>query len=483
MTVGAGPGGRAYDAVVVGAGPNGLAAAIELARAGRRVLVLEAAATAGGGARTAALTLPGFAHDVCSAVHPLGIASPYFRRLPLAAHGLAWLQPPAALAHPFDDGSAALLLPSLADTARGLGRDGAAYRALLGPFVRRWPALFAEVLGPLLRRPRHPLLLARFGLRALWPAAPLARRLFRGEPARALFAGMAAHATLPLDRPPGAAVGLVLAIAGHGAGWPVARGGSGAIAAALASYLRALGGEVATGRPVASLDELPPARTVLLDLTPRQVLGLAGDRLPAGYRAQLARYRYGLGTFKLDWALAGPIPWRASACALAGTVHLGGTLAELEASRRAEWQGRPAERPFVILGQPTLVDPSRAPAGKHIAWAYCHLPNGSPEDMTARIEAQVERFAPGFRRRIMARHAMGPAALERHDANLVGGDLNGGEETLRQVLFRPAVRADPYRTPLPGVFLCSAATPPGGGVHGMAGYHAARAALRDGWRV
>jgi len=468
---------RAYDAVVVGSGPNGLAAAVALARAGRAVLVVEGAEALGGGARTAALTLPGFRHDVCSTVHPLGVASPFFRTLPLAAHGLEWIHPPVAVAHPFDDGTAAVLEHSLTATARRLGADGAAYAALLGPLVRRWEPLYAEVLGPILHAPRHPALLGRFGVRALWPTTWLARRLFREEPARALFAGIAAHATLPFDRPPSAAFGLLLGVGGHGAGWPFARGGSGAIAAALVSYLRSLGGEVVTGRTVRSLEQLPRAKATLLDLTPRQFLGLGGAPLSASYRRQLARYRYGLGTFKVDWALDAPIPWRAAACRLAGTVHLGGTLDELVAERRSLWRGEPVARPLVLLTQPTLVDPSRAPEGKHIAWGYCHVPNASAVDMTARIEAQIERFAPGFRQRILARHVMDPAALQRHNPNLVGGDIGGGETTLKQLVFRPTVRPSPYTTPLPGVYLCSASTPPGGAVHGMCGYHAARAAL------
>ena len=468
----------AYDAVVVGSGPNGLCAAVALARAGRSVLVLEAADKPGGGARTEALTLPGFVHDVCSAVHPFGVASPFLRSLPLAAHGLEWVQPPAAVAHPLDDGTAAVLERSTEATAAQLGRDGAAYRALMDPFVAHWPDLYAEVLGPVLHLPRHPFLLARFGLRALPSAAWLARRLFREERAQALFAGIAAHATLPLDRSPSAAFGLLLGLAGHAVGWPVARGGSGRIADALISYLRALGGDVVLNTPVDSLDALPPARAILLDVTPRQLLRLAGERLPWLYRTQLAHYQYGLGTFKVDWALDGPIPWRAVECRRAATVHLGGTLDELEAGRRIEWQGRPAERPYVLLAQPSLFDPTRAPAGKHVAWGYCHLPRGSTADMTAAIEAQIERFAPGFQQRIIGRHVMGPAALEQHNANLVGGDINGGEATLRQLVFRPAVRLVPYTTPLPNVFLCSSSTPPGGGVHGMCGYHAARAVLR-----
>jgi phytoene dehydrogenase-like protein len=473
-----GLGKQEYDAVVVGAGPNGLAAAITLAQARRSVLVLEAADSPGGGARSAPLTLPGFVHDICAAVHPLGVGSPFFRRLPLAAYGMEWVHSPAAVAHPFDDGTAAVLEGSTRLTAQGLGPDGRAYRALMDPLVAQWEPLYRDVLGPLVRWPRHPLLVARFGLRALLPTTWLVRRWFKGRRARALFAGMAAHATLPLRHSPSAAFGLVLGVAGHAVGWPVVRGGSGALIAALVAHLRALGGTLITGQRVDSLDELPRARAVLLDVTPRQLLRLAGPRLPAGYRRQLERFQYGLGTFKVDWALAAPIPWRAAACARAGTVHLGGTLEEIDAARQQEWAGGAAERPLVLLGQPTLFDTSRAPVGKHTAWAYCHLPNGSTMDLTDRIEAQIERFAPGFRSRILARHVMSAADLEAHNPNVVGGDIGGGEVTLRQLVFRPAVRVVPYTTPLRNVFLCSSSTPPGGGVHGMCGYHAARAALR-----
>ncbi|HEV7214101.1 MAG TPA: NAD(P)/FAD-dependent oxidoreductase [Chloroflexota bacterium] len=468
---------RQYDAVVVGSGPNGLAAAVQLARAGRSVLVVEGADVAGGGARSEPLTLPGFIHDVCSTVHPLGVASPFLRQLPLAVHGLEWIEPPVAVAHPFDDGTAALLERSLGATARRLGRDGAAYHALMRPFLPQWEKLFAETLGPILHLPRHPLLLARFGLRALWPVTLLARTLFKEAPARALLAGITGHVTLPLDQPPSAAFGLMLGLAGHAVGWPFARGGSSSIAAALISYLRSLDGDVLTGTPIHSLDQLPPAKATLLDMTPDQLLKLGGAALPEGYRRQLQHFQYGLGTFKVDWALDGPIPWRAAECSLAGTVHLGGTLEEIAAERRSLWANRPVESPFVLLTQPTLFDHSRAPQGKHIAWGYCHVPNGSAVDMTARIEAQIERFAPGFRNRIMARSIMGPAALQAHDPNLLGGDISGGESTLKQIVFRPAVRLSPYTTPLKGVYLCSASTPPGGGVHGMCGYHAARAAL------
>jgi phytoene dehydrogenase-like protein len=466
------------DAVVVGAGPNGLAAAVELARAGLSVRVLEAADTVGGGARSAELTLPGFVHDVCSAIHPLGIASPFFRSLPLADHGLEWVEPPAALAHPFDDGGAALLARSPDAAMPTLGEDDERWGRLFAPLVRNPESLLDEILAPL-HVPAHPLTLARFGLRALLPATTVARRSFRGARARGLFAGLAAHSMLPLERPASAAFGLMLGLLGHAVGWPFPRGGSQALSDALASYLRSLGGEIETGRRVESLAELGETRLVVLDVTPRGLLELAGDRLPDRYRRRLERYRYGPGVFKLDWALAGPIPWRADECSRAATVHLGATLEEIAASEAAPAQNRSAERPDVLLAQQSLFDPTRAPAGRHTAWAYCHVPNGSSVDMTEQVESQVERFAPGFRERILARSALGPADLERSNPNYVGGDINGGLADLRQLLTRPVARWSPYSTPLPGVFLCSASTPPGGGVHGMCGFHAARAALRS----
>ncbi|MEX0816045.1 MAG: NAD(P)/FAD-dependent oxidoreductase [Gaiellales bacterium] len=459
------------DAVVVGSGPNGLAAAITFARAGRSVLLREANDTIGGGARSAELTLPGFVHDTCSGIHPFVPGSPFFREVPLPE----FVHPAVPLAHPLDDGSAVLLERSLEQTAAGLGEDAGAYRRLVGPVVENWRKLEEAVLGPLLGVPRHPLVLGRFGLNALQPTTWITRR-FAGEQARALFAGCAAHAMLPLERSPSAAFGLILLAAGHLFGWPFPRGGAQKISDALAEHLRSLGGEIETGRAV---DELPRARTVLCDLTPRGLLRIAGDRLPRDYARRLERYRYGPGTFKLDYALDGPIPWKAAACARAGTVHLGGTAEEIAASERAPWEGRHAERPFVLLAQHSLFDPTRAPKGKHTAWAYCHVPNGSTFDMTERIEAQIERFAPGFRERVVARHVMPPAELERRNANLVGGDLNGGAATLWQTLARPVFKLNPYATPLRGVYLCSSSTPPGGGVHGMCGHLAARAALRN----
>jgi phytoene dehydrogenase-like protein len=450
------------DAVVVGSGPNGLAAAIVLARAGRRVTVLEGQATLGGGCRSAELTLPGFVHDTCSTVHSLALASPFLRMLPLAEHGFEPVHPEAPLAHPLDDGTAVMLERSAGQTAAGLGADGAAYLSLVEPLVRAPGAFFEEVLAPPRHVPRHPLLLARFARSGLRSASALARSRFGGERARALFAGCAAHSFLPLEAPLSAGFGLVLAATAHSVGWPVARGGSQRLADALAAHLRSLGATIETGRTVSSLAELGPAAPVLLDVTSRQLHSLSGGRVPD-------RHRPGPGVFKLDWALAGPIPWRAPEAGRAGTVHLGGTLEEIEASER----GGHSERPFVLLVQPTPFDPSRAPAGRHTAWAYCHVPNRSTRDMTAAIEAQVERFAPGFGERILARSAMDSAEVERRNPNYVGGDIVGGLNDLRALALPLA-----YRTPLSGVFLCSSSTPPGGGVHGMCGYWAARAALR-----
>jgi phytoene dehydrogenase-like protein len=469
---------RDPDVVVVGSGPNGLAAAIALQRAGISVLVLEARPTPGGGMRTAELTRPGFRHDVCSAVHPLGAHSPFLRTLPLGDYGLTYLDPPLAAAHPFADGTAAWLEPSIAATARSLGTDAAAYERLIRPLVADWPRLEHTVLGPL-RITRELPALTRFGLRALLPATWLARDVFRGRNARGLWAGMAAHSILPLGAPATSAIGLVLSILGHVRGWPLPRGGSQALADALVGYFRALGGRLETGVELTGLGQLPPARAVLFDLTPSQLLRIAGHRLSPLYRWQLSRYRYGAGVFKVDYALDGPIPFRAEACRRAGTVHLGGTLDEIAAAERAVARGVHPEKPFVLLAQPSVFDPTRAPVGKHTAWAYCHVPNGSTRDLTTAIQAQIERFAPGFRERILDYHVMNTADLERYNPNYRGGDINGGSAHLGQLFTRPALRASPYRTSARALYLCSASTPPGGGVHGMAGYHAAQCVLRD----
>lgn len=464
------------DAVVVGAGPNGLAAAITLARAGRSVVVLEAAATAGGGARSAELTLPGFVHDVCSAVHPLVAASPFFSSLPLARHGLDLVPFDVPLAHPLDGGRAGVLLQSIDDTAAALGPDARAWRALVGWTADRWDRLAPAVLGPLLRAPRHPVTLAGFGARAAPPAAWVAGR-FSGAEAGALFAGCAAHSFLPLDRPFTASFGIVLAAAGHRANWPVVRGGTGALARALVGLAEELGVELRTDSPVRSMADIPPSRAVLFDLTPRQVLHIAGAALPAAYRRRLERFRYGPAVFKVDYALSEPVPWASPDCRRAGTVHVGGSAAEVAAAERDVAAGRHPERPFLIVAQPSLADPARAPAGRHTLWAYCHVPNGSGVDMTAAVERQLERFAPGFGDVVLARHAAGSAWYESYNANNVGGDINGGSFAGRQLVFRPTVGLHPYRTPDPRLFLCSSSTPPGGGVHGMCGMHAAEAAL------
>ncbi|TVR61516.1 MAG: NAD(P)/FAD-dependent oxidoreductase [Gemmatimonadales bacterium] len=474
------------DAVIVGAGPNGLAAAIALAREGLEVLVVEAQEKPGGGLRSDALTLPGFTHDLCSAVHPLAVGSPFLSSLPLDRHGVEWIEPPIPLAHPLtEEGEAVALHRDPAETARGLGADGAAWLGLMRPLIQDWEGFSQDVLGPVLRWPPHPIRMAAFGLKAVRSASSLAGRRFGGREAQALFAGCAAHSFLPLDRAPSAAVGLVLAATAHAVGWPIPRGGAGALARAMVRYLESLGGEVVTGWKVDSLDELPSSRAVLLDLTPRQVMEVARGHLPERYLRRLGRYRYGPGVVKVDWALDGPVPWRAPQCTEASTIHLGGSLDEIEAAERAPWEDRVAERPFVLFSEPTRFDPTRAPEGKGVGWGYCHVPagwRGNPEEVARRIEAQVERFAPGFRDGILARSVRGPAEMEQANSNLVGGDINGGLQDLRQVLARPVLSLDPYATPTPGLYLCSSSTPPGGGVHGMCGYHAARSALRKTFR-
>jgi phytoene dehydrogenase-like protein len=469
-------------AVVIGSGPNGLAGAIALARAGLEVEVREAAPRLGGGLQSAELTLPGFVHDVCSSIHPLGVGSPFFRGLEL---DVEWVHPGAPAAHPFDDGTALLLERDIEATAAQLGRDGGSYRELVEPLSRAWAEIEAVLLGSRPISPRRLLELRRHlgsrgllgALRASLAAArPLAEKRFADERTRGWFAGHAAHSMLPLERRPSAGFGLALVTLGHTVGWPFPRGGSQRLAEALASRLRELGGEICTSSPV---DELPRADVVLADLVPRELVRIARGRLPERYEQRLRAYRHGPGAFKVDWALDRPIPWRTPDCARAGTVHLGATLEQISASEWGAWSGRPGGRPFVLLAQTSLFDDTRAPVGKHTAWAYCHVPNGSTLDMTGRIEAQVERFAPGFRDTILARHTLDPAALEAHNRNLVGGDLNGGAMDLGQLVFRPVRSLVPYRTPLRGVYICSSSTPPGGGVHGMCGDSAARVALRD----
>jgi phytoene dehydrogenase-like protein len=468
-----------YDAVVVGAGPNGFAAAIRLAQARLRVLLLEANSGVGGGARSAELTLPGFVHDFCSAIHPLAIGSPFFRDLPLDDYGLVWIQPPFPLAHPLDNGTAVVLKRSIAETADDLKSDGAAYRKLTEPLLRNWEILADEFLQPMLHFPRHPFVLAQFAKRGLRSACAVAQSCFGQEPAKALFGGLAAHSFLRLDQLPSSAFALVLGLFGHAVGWPMPRGGTQTLTKAFAGYFRSLGGEIRTDTRVSDLSECAFAPIRVLDLTPRQIVQLAGAQMPNRYREKLQRYRYGPGVFKVDYALDRPIPWRADECRRAGTVHLGGTFAEIAEAEALVTKGSHPEQPFVLLAQPTLFDSSRAPEGKHIAWAYTHVPNGSTVDMTVAIERQIERFAPGFGQCILARHVMNCADLEAKNANLVGGDINGGAADLFQLLARPVLSRCPYRTPIDGVYLCSSSTPPGGGVHGMCGFHAANAVLRD----
>ena len=462
--------------MVIGAGPNGLAAAIKVAQEGRSVLVLEAADTPGGGCRTKELTWPGFRHDVCSAIHPLGYGSPFFQTLGLEKHGLEWIHPEAALAHPFDDGPPALLYQSVEATAATLGRDAVNYRSLMEPLVPDWAELSLALREPL-RLARYPFGLARFGLKSMLSSRLLTETVFTGGRARGFFSGMAAHSMLPLEQSPSAAFGLALGIAGHAVGWPLPRGGSQRIIDALVTHLKSLGGEVETNHRVETLDALPPSRLVFADITPKQLIAIAGDKLPVGYREQLSRYRYGMGAFKLDWALDGPIPWKSPEVARAGTVHLGAARAEISASEHAASHGEISEKPYVLLAQQSLFDPTRAPGEGHTVWAYCHVPNGSTVDMTGRIEAQIERFAPGFRSRILAKHVMAPADLQRYSANYIGGDINGGIQDWAQLFTRPLPRWTPWSTPVPGLYLCSSSTPPGGGVHGMCGYYAAMAAL------
>jgi phytoene dehydrogenase-like protein len=467
-----------YDAVVVGAGPNGLSAAIEVARNGGKVLVVEANETPGGGVRSAEVTLPGFVHDICSTQYPLVAGSPFLSTLPLDEFGLEWENPDLPLAHPMDDGSAAEMHTSVERTANLLGPDSESYRAVFAPYVDRADELAPDLLAPL-QFPRHPFLMARFGLNALQPASFLARRRFETENARALFSGIAAHAFMKLDRPITAAIALMLGVYGHRHNWPFVRGGSGKLTEAMVGYLQSIGGEIQTGWRVNSVSELPEARATLLNVTPKQVLQLAGDRLPGRYRRSLEKFRYNPGVFKMDWAVSEPVPWTSDVARRAGTVHLGGTMQEIVISEDLVNRGIHPEKPFVLLAQPSLFDASRAPEGKHTVWAYCHVPNGSTVDMSERIEQQIERFAPGFRETVLARHVRFTADLEAENANCIGGEINGGVQDIVQHFMRPVARWNPYRTPVPGLYICSASTPPGGGVHGMSGYHAARAALAD----
>jgi phytoene dehydrogenase-like protein len=466
-----------YDAIIVGSGPNGLAAAIALQQAGVAVLLIEGKDTIGGGLRSAELTLPGFTHDICSAIHPMALASPFFQTLPLEKHGLDFIRPALSAAHPFDDGTAAILSPSLQETASLLGKDEKAYTNLIQSVVTDWPKLADDILAPL-HIPKHPLLMAKFGLKALTSALHLSKR-FTTQYAKGLWAGMAAHSIQPLSSLTTSAIGLVLMAAGHLGGWPVPKGGSQQIAAALASYFLSIGGKIQTGFYVQSLQELPSAEAVLFDVTPKQLLKIAGHRFSSIYQWQLSKYRYGMGVFKVDFALDGPIPFTAEVCSKAGTVHIGNTLEEIAAAEQVTSAGKHPDKPFVLLAQQSLFDASRAPEGNHTAWAYCHVPNGSTVDRTTAIEQQIERFAPGFRDRILAKHSFDTSEMEAYNPNYIGGDINGGILDIRQLFTRPALRYSPYRTSAKGLYICSSSTPPGGGVHGMCGYHAARRVLKD----
>jgi phytoene dehydrogenase-like protein len=467
-----------YDALIIGSGPNGLSAAIALAQKGLSVKVYESADTVGGGTRTKELTLPGFHHDVCSAIHPMAVGSPFWKKLPLEQYGLKWIHPTYPLAHPLDDAPAAVLHKSLDETAAGLHQDGEAYKQLFQLFVDQWDDLGPELLSPLQRFPAHPLLLAKFGLKALQPAQGLAEHRFSTEQARSLFAGLAAHSTLPLDKISTSAIGLVLGIIGHKIGWPMPKGGSHQITKVLAAHLEQLGGEIETNAEIVTLRELPRSQIILFGNTPKQILRIAEKELPASYAKKLRSFKYGAGVYKMDIALGEPIPWLDDRCGQAGTVHLGGTLQEIARSERTIAKGGHPDRPYVLLSQQSMFDESRAPEGKHTAWAYCHVPNGSTRDMSNPILGQIERFAPGFKDCILDYHVMNTRAIERYNANYIGGDINGGKQDITQLFTRPAGLLDPYHIPGTSMFICSSSTPPGGGVHGMCGYNAGQSALR-----
>jgi phytoene dehydrogenase-like protein len=470
-----------YDVIVVGAGPNGLAAAIAIQQEGLSVLLLEGKSTVGGGVRSAELTLPGFIHDICSAIHPMAIGSPFFNSLPLSEYGLEFIHPPLAAAHPFDDGSAAFLSRSPGETADNLGKDAKKYLSLMTPLLKDWPTIAPEVLGPF-RFPSHPISFSRFGLKAIQSASAVAN-YFSTKEGKGLWAGMAGHAIQPLTNVATAAIGFVLLAQAHLKGWPVVKGGSQLLAVALADYFVSIGGKIETNSYIRSLDQLPKHGAVLFDVTPKQLLEISGHKFSRLYKWQLNNYRYGMGVFKIDWALSNPIPFKAGACRRAGTVHLGNTYEEIAKGEQLTWQGQHVDRPFVLLAQQSNFDISRAPAGKHTAWAYCHVPNGSTTDMTSAIEAQVERFAPGFKDAILARHTLNTEQMQAYNPNYIGGDINGGVIDIRQLFTRPALRSSPYRTSTKGIYICSSSTPPGGGVHGMCGYYAAKRALKDIFKI
>ena len=467
------------DAVIIGSGPNGLAAAITFAQQGLEVKVYEAKDTIGGGTRTQELTLPGFKHDVCSAIHPMAAASPFLQSLPLEDYGLEWIHSKYPLAHPLTDTSSVILHESLSKMIKSLGKDGAKYRRMMEPLVQNWDVMANQILGPISFLPKSPILMARFGLQAFKSAERLALNKFQKKETKALIAGLAAHSILPLNKPTTAAIGLVLGAVAHHAGWPFPRGGSHAITKAMAAYFRSLGGTIETGRPISSLDELPKCRAVFFNTTPAQVLDIAGDNIPNSYAKKLEDYRYGAGIFKLDLALDGPIPWSDPRCAEAATIHLGGTFEEIAESEELVEKGKHPDKPYVLLAQQSLFDDTRAPKGKHTVWAYCHVPNGSTKDMTEPILNQIERFAPGFQDLIIGQHSMNTKAMESYNANYIGGDINGGAQDLGQLFTRPVKMFSPYRIPQTNMYISSSSTPPGGGVHGMCGYHAAQSAIED----
>jgi phytoene dehydrogenase-like protein len=473
---------RDYDAVVVGSGPNGLAAAIAMQRVGLSVIIFEAKPTIGGGMRTEQLTLPGYLHDICSAIHPLGADSPFFRTVPLEEHGLEWIYPHLALAHPLDDGTTAEMYHSIQDTAKSLGVDAQAYIDLMTPYTKRWNDLVIDILGPL-RIPKNPLLMARFGLKALQSASGLANSTFKNPVTKGFFAGLAAHSMLPLDKISTSAIGLVLGILGHHKGWPLPRGGSQKIADAMTSYFKKLGGTIVTNHMVKSLKELPSSHAVLFDTNTIQMMKIAGHKFSSFYKFQLNRFKYGVGVFKVDYAYEGEIPFKSESCRKAGTVHLGGTIEEIARSEKDAWLGRHSERPFVLLTQQSIFDNTRAPEGKSTVWAYCHVPQGSTVDMTQKIDNQIERFAPGFKERILARHTISAAEYESHNPNYYGGDINAGAQDVTQIFTRPALRFSPYATSAKGIYICSSSTPPGGGVHGMCGFYAAKRACKDIFKI
>lgn len=467
-----------FDAIIIGSGPNGLAAAIRLAQQGRSVKVFEKADTIGGGTRTRELTLPGFHHDVCSAIHPMAVSSPFLRTLPLEDYGLEWIHPEIPVAHPLDNRPSGALFHSLEKTASYLGKDGETYKDLVSPFIDSWDKLTTQILAPFSFLPDHPLLLARFGLQALLPAENFANK-FKGDQTRALFAGLAAHSLMSFKAISSSAIGLVMGVAAHTGGWPLPKGGSHSITQAMARYLESMGGEVETGAGITSLEDLPSSDTILFNTSPRQILDIAGHRLPDSYAKKLRKFKYGPGVFKVDLALNEPIPWKDPLCAKAGTVHLGGSFEEIAASEHAAANGRHSDHPYVLVAQQSLFDDTRAPDGRHTAWAYCHVPNGSTRDMTDNILNQIERFAPGFRDCIIGRYTINTHAMQAYNPNYIGGDINGGKQSISQLFTRPAGLLDPYHIPDTNLYICSASTPPGGGVHGMCGFHAAESVLKN----